>query len=176
MNYRNNTKNIVISGLLVAIGIIVPSIFHATGISGKVFLPMHIPVLVAGFLLSPIYALLVGVITPLLNSLLTGMPPAFPMAVIMMFELGIYGLVASLLYRKLKLPLIISLIVSMILGRVMAGLIVYVLTMAFSIKFQSPLPFIKAGAVLGLPGIVIQIILIPILMHGINRYTTINLD
>ena len=176
MDNRKNIKNIVISGLLIAIGIIVPAIFHYSGISGKVFLPMHIPVLIGGFLLSPMYALLVGVVTPLLNSLLTGMPPAFPMALIMMFELGVYGLIASLFYRKLKLPLIVSLILSLVAGRVMAALVVYFLVMVFAIKFASPLAFIKGGVMLGFPGIIIQIILIPILMLGINKYTTINLD
>nr|WP_300003058.1 ECF transporter S component [Tissierella sp.] len=177
MNYRTNTTNIVIAGLMIALGLIIPTIFHAAGMGGKVFLPMHIPVLLAGFLLPPIYALLVGMATPIISSLLTGMPPIFPMAIIMMFELGTYAIIASFLYRKLRIPLIISLILSMISGRAMAGLVVYILTLAFSVQgLGDPIIFLKAGAILAIPGIIIQIILIPILMHGINRYTTINLD
>lgn len=177
MNYRTKTTNIVIAGLLVAIGVIIPSIFHTVGIAGKVFLPMHIPVLLGGFLLSPMYALLVGMVTPILNSVLTGMPPIFPMALIMMFELGIYGLVASFLYRKLKIPLIISLILSMISGRIVLGLAVFVLATGFGLEvLGDPIMFVKTGAVLAIPGIIIQIILIPVLMYGVNKYTTINLD
>lgn len=176
MNYRTKTTNLVMGGLLIAIGVIVPSIFHTTGIAGNIFLPMHIPVLLGGFLLSPIYALLVGILTPILNSLLTGMPPLFPMTVIMVFELGIYGFAASYLYRRLRVPVIVSLILSMIVGRIVSGIVVYVLVLAFSTVKIDPLLFVKGGIITGLPGIIIQIILIPVLMHGINKYTTINLD
>lgn len=175
MNNRTNTKNIVLAGLLIAIGLIVPSIFHTTGINGRVFLPMHIPVLLGGFLLSPLYALLVGMITPLVNSLLTGMPPLFPTAIIMMFELGAYGLIASYVYRKFKMPLIISLILSMVAGRLVASLVTYIFVLAFSLKID-PIFILTGGVIFALPGIIIQIILIPVLMHGIEKYTTVNLD
>ena len=175
MSNRTNTRNIVLAGLLIAIGIIVPAIFHTTGIDGRVFLPMHIPVLLGGFLLSPLYAFLVGVVTPLVNSLLTSMPPLFPTAIIMMFELGVYGLIASYLYRDAKMPLIISLILSMIAGRLVASLVTYVFVLAFSLQID-PMFILTGGILFALPGIIIQIILIPLLMHGIERYTTINLD
>lgn len=175
MNNRTNTKNIVLAGLLIAIGVIVPSIFHTTGIDGRVFLPMHIPVLLGGFLLSPLYALLVGMMTPLVNSLLTSMPPLFPTAIVMMFELGAYGLIASYLYKRIKMPIIISLILSMLGGRLVASLVTYIFVIAFSLKID-PMFILTGGIVFALPGIIIQIILIPILMHGIERYTTINLD
>src|SRR5690625_750917 len=88
---RITTRSLVTAGLLLAIGIIIPSIFHTTGIPGTVFLPMHIPVLLGGFLLPLPLAFLLGVLTPMLNSIITGMPPLFPMAIIMVFELGFYG-------------------------------------------------------------------------------------
>lgn len=175
MNYRTNTTNIVISGLLLAIGVIIPTIFHLTGIPGNVFLPMHIPVLLGGFLLPPAYAFFIGLLTPILNSVLTGMPVLFPIAIIMMFELSMYGLVASYFYRKLKVSLFISLIFSMIVGRMIAGGVVYGLVVFFSQK-MNPIVFVQGAVIAGLPGIGIQIILIPVLMHAINRYTTINLD
>lgn len=172
---RIRTKDLVIAGLLLAIGVIIPSIFHTTGIPGTVFLPMHISVLLAGFLLPIPLAFLVGVLTPLLNSLITGMPAIFPMMVIMMVELGFYGLIASLLYRRLRMPSLISLIISMILGRLVAGVTVFLLIVLFTVQMD-PVTFIKVGVLTGLPGIIIQLILIPVLMHIINRYTTINLD
>lgn len=175
MNYRNKTKNLVMSGLLLAIGVIVPSIFHTTGISGKIFLPMHIPVLLGGLLLPPMYAFLIGLLTPILNNLLTGMPPLFPMMVIMIFELSVYGLVASFAYRKLKLPVLVSLIISMIMGRIVVGGVVYGLVVLFGQKMD-PLLFVEGGIITGIPGIAIQIILIPILVLAINKYTTLNLD
>lgn len=175
MYEKNNTKRLIIAGLLLAIGIIIPMIFHTTGIPGTVFLPMHIPVLIGGFLLPPYLALLLGMLTPILNSLITGMPTVFPMAMIMVFELGIYGLVASVLYRKFELPSIIALIISMIAGRIMAGLVVFILAAFFGIQMD-PMTFIIGGVTTGIPGIIIQLVLIPSLIYSIVRYTTIDLD
>ncbi|WP_406242372.1 ECF transporter S component [Tissierella carlieri] len=135
MYEKNNTKRLIIAGLLLAIGVIIPTIFHTTGIPGNIFLPMHVPVLIGGFLLPPYLALLLGMLTPILNSLITGMPPLFPMTVIMVFELGIYGLVASILYRKLELPSVVALIISMIAGRIMAGLVVFILAAFLQLKW-----------------------------------------
>ena len=175
MYERNNTKKIIIAGLLLALGVIIPMIFHSTGIAGNVFLPMHIPVLIGGFLLPPYLALFLGMLTPLVNSLVTGMPPMFPMAIIMIFELGVYGMVASLLYRKLEMPSIIALILSMIAGRIMVGVVAFILATFFAAPIE-PMSFIMLGVTTGIPGIIIQIILIPSLIHSIVRYTTINLD
>lgn len=175
MYERNNVKRLIIAGLLLAIGIIVPMIFHTTGIPGTIFLPMHISVLIGGFLLPPYLALLLGMLTPILNSLIVGMPPLFPMAIIMVFELGIYGLVTSILYRKLKLPSVVALIVSMVAGRIMAGIVVFILAAFFAIKMD-PMTFIIGGVTTGIPGIIIQLILIPSLIYSIVRYTTIDLD
>lgn len=175
MNERNYVKRLVIAGLLLAMGIIIPMIFHTTGIAGTIFLPMHIPVLLGGFLLPPVLALLLGMLTPLLNSLITQMPQLFPMAIIMIFELGIYGLVASVLYRKLRLPSILALIISMIAGRIMAGVVVFVLAAFFAIQMD-PMAFIIGGITTGLPGIIVQLVLVPTLIYSIVRYTTIDLD
>lgn len=175
MYERNYVKRLVIAGLLLAVGVIVPYIFHTTGIPGTIFLPMHIPVLLGGFLLPPHLALSLGMLTPLLNSFLTGMPVLFPMAIIMVFELGFYGLIASLLYRKFKVPSFITLIISMIVGRIIAGATVFVLAAFFTVKLD-PMTFIIGGVTTGLPGIIIQIILVPALIYGITKYTTVDLD
>lgn len=175
MYRRNNTKKLVIGGLLLGLGIIIPMLFHFTGTPGNVFLPMHIPVLIGGFLLPPVLALVLGILTPFLSSIITGMPELFPMAVIMIFELGIYGLVASITYRKLNLPSIISLIISMLAGRLMAAFVVFILATFFALP-RDPMVFIIGAITGGLPGIIIQIILVPSLIHSIVKYTTINLD
>lgn len=175
MYEKNYVKRLVIAGLLLAIGVIIPYIFHTTGIPGTVFLPMHIPVLLGGFLLPPHLAMLLGMLTPLLNSFISGMPVLFPMAIIMVFELGFYGLIASLLYRKLKAPAFITLILSMIAGRMMAGVTVFVLAAFFALKLD-PMTFIIGATTTGLPGIIIQLFLVPILIHAITKYTTIDLD
>lgn len=175
MYERSHVRDLVIGGLMLALGIIIPYIFHTTGIAGNIFLPMHIPVLIGGFLLPPYFALLLGVLTPIINSLITGMPVLFPIAVIMVFELGTYGLLASLFYRKLGFPSVIGLILAMVGGRIMAGLVVFILGIFFAIPLE-PITYVIGAITTGIPGIIIQLILIPILIHGIVRYTTLNLD
>lgn len=162
MNSR--AKQVVTSGLLVAIGLTLPIIFHSFAMGGPVFLPMHIPVLLGGFLLSPLYALLVGMLTPLLSSILTGMPPFFPGAIQMTFELGVYGFFISLLYQRYKLRIYPSLLASMLLGRFTAGIVNYILLTQFLAKAFSINFFITAAFVTALPGIIIQLIAIPVLV------------
>lgn len=159
------TKNLTYGALLIVLGVVTPMIFHTFNMGGKIFLPMHIPVLIAGLLLDPLYALFVGVLTPILSSILTSMPPLMPMLPIMVFELGTYGLVASLIKNKAKQNDIISLIGAMIAGRIVAGIVVYFMVSLFSVKLPAPHIFISSGIVTGLPGIAIQIVLIPVLMH-----------
>lgn len=164
----NKTKEVLLSGLLLATGILLPIVFHMFSLTGPITLPMHIPVLIGGFLLSPQYALPLGILTPIISGLLTGMPVMFPMAVIMAFELGVYGLTASLATRKFNLSVIPSLIISMITGRIAAGLTVAALVQLFSIK-MNPIMFIKGAVITGLPGIIIQLLFIPELIYSIKE-------
>jgi niacin transporter len=101
---RNQTwiRKITYGGLLLAIGIVLPQVFHLTGgpTSGATFLPMHIPVLIAGLLLGPAYGLIIGVVTPFLSFLITGMPVVARLP-FMVVELTVYGLVAGLCYHTL---------------------------------------------------------------------------
>lgn len=169
MNNKITTKEMVLSGLLLATGILLPMVFHMFGMTGPIALPMHIPVLIGGLLLPPGLALALGIITPITSSLLTGMPVLFPMAVIMAVELGMYGLTASLATRKLKLSPIPSLIIAMIVGRIAAGLTVAVLVQLFGVKMD-PIMYVKGAVVTGLPGIIIQLIFIPPLIYAIKAY------
>lgn len=172
-------KNLILSGIFIALGVILPIVFHAIPNGGSVFLPMHIPVMVAAFFLPPVYACAVGLITPLLSSFLTGMPPMapVPVAIVMAFELFTYALVISLLrkvvdkYKKNPLSPFIALIPAMILGRVVAGLVMFVLVTVFGINGPKPVAYIWGAIVTGLPGIIIQLVLIP-LLYGILARTT----
>ncbi len=165
------TKEIILAGLFIAIGVIIPSIFHLTGISGKVFLPMHIPALIAGFFVSPPLAFMVGFVLPYLNSMITGMPPLFPIAIIMSVEIGLYGISVAI-YSK-RFNTILTLILAMITGRIGGGLTVFALSQLFGIKLKA-ITFIKAAIITGLPGIIIQLILIPTIVTAINKHTLFN--
>jgi len=163
MKNRINSKNIVISGLLLAIGLLLPMLFHAFGMAGQIFLPMHISIFIAGFILVPELALLVGLMTPILSSLFTGMPPLFPVAIIMMFELMTYAFVVSILSRTYKKGIYVSLISAMISGRLIMGLVAFILANGFGLNLN-PLLYVKGAIVTGIPGLIVQLILIPILI------------
>lgn len=163
-----STKEIVMSGLLLATGIIVPMVFHSFGIAGPVFLPMHIPVLIGGLLLSPMTALFLGFLTPLLSSSLTGMPVLFPIGIIMMFELATYGFVASWMYSKMGKHMALSLIVAMIMGRIVAGLIVFLMAILFGINIK-PLTYVYTAVLTGIPGILLQLVLVPAIIVAIKK-------
>lgn len=161
-------RELIVSGLFIAIGVFLPVVFHSTG-SGSVFLPMHIPVMLAGFLLDIPFALAVGVATPLISSLITGMPQFFPIMPYMAVELAVYATICSLMYRKIRLNAHISLVVSMIAGRIAAALAVWVLAAFFMANLPEPPAFIAAAIVTGLPGIVLQLLIIPVVTSAIEK-------
>ncbi|QUI22367.1 ECF transporter S component [Vallitalea pronyensis] len=169
MRKKLHVESIVYSGVLITIGIILPMIFHAVGGAGKVFLPMHIPVILAGFILSPVYAVGVGMLTPLISSLLTTMPLLYPICPIMMVELGTYGLVISLLSKAGVHNIFIKLLASMLVGRLMAGLTVYIMGVTLGLKFD-PIEYVKGAIVVGLPGLLIQWLIIPSMVYMMDRY------
>lgn len=166
------TKELTLSGLFIAIGLVLPVLFHSIG-AGTMFLPMHIPVLIAGFCVSLPFAAAVGILTPVLSSLFTGMPPAFPVLPFMVFELLTYAVVANLLYRKFKWNVYVALSCSMVAGRVVSAIVVWVLVSFFTVKLPSPIIFLLGSVVDGIPGIIIQIVLIPPVILLLNKYNLI---
>lgn len=166
--HNKSVKELVLSGFFIALGLVTPMFFHALG-AGSTFLPMHIPVLIAGFVLGLPFSLAVGAITPMLSSLLTGMPPAFPIMPYMAVELAVYGASASLLHRKLRFNIFISLIGSMIMGRLAAAAAVWVLTSFFTAALPGPVVFVAGAVVQGIPGILIQLVFIPAIVYALEK-------
>lgn len=160
------TISMVISALFIALGILLPITFHSLGISGFVFLPMHIPVLLCGLICGWRYGALVGIIIPLLSSVLTGMPPIYPTSVSMAFELAAYGAASGILSKKTNT--MVALLVSMALGRVVSGL-ANVILLSLSGKAFALETFLTGAFVTALPGIILQIVLIPIIMIGLKK-------
>ena len=161
----NQTKKITLSALFIALGLVLPFVTMQIPAIGSMLLPMHIPVLICGFVLSYKYGLLVGVLTPLLRHLIFGMPPLLT-ALTMAFELGAYGFFSGMFYRKNKWNVYISLILSMLLGRVVWGMASVLIYGLGEFGFNA---FIAGGFVNAIPGIVLQIILIPIVINGLKK-------
>lgn len=168
MKQKSNLQQLVRAALLIAIGLILPQAFHSIKDAGSILLPMHIPVLIGGFILNPYYAICVGIVTPILSSLFTGMPP-IPYIYVIILELASYGLFISLLYNKVKIGLYPSLIGGMLAGRIMSIIGNYlILHMLMGTPFN--IATVAAGLFIqGIPGIVIQIILIPLIVYTLER-------
>ena len=170
-----NNKKIVYTAFFITLGIVLPLIFHVIGGPGlgKIFLPMHLPVLIGGAFLGPAAGLIIGILTPLLSSLFTGMPPMIPILPIMIGELALYGLIMGYLYFKLNINIFISLLFSMIAGRIMAGVVVLVLVYGFGLAQlpANPLIYIYGTITAGIPGIIAQLILVPVVIKYIKNYT-----
>mgnify|MGYP000980195607 CR=1 FL=1 len=164
-----NIRNLILGGLFVALGIVVPIAFHAIG-AGPVFLPMHIPVLLAGFITGPAIGCLVGALTPILSSLLTGMPPLMPpKAQMMVVELAVYGLLSGFAYRTKKLHVVLSLLIAMFGGRVVYGILAAYVLPLFGFS-QVPVFYpLTAGLMTGLPGIVIQLLFVPFIVWLLEK-------
>ena len=176
---NNKTRQLTLSALFVAMGVVLPMVFHSIPDAGKIFLPMHLPVLLGAMLVSWPWALGIGVLCPLLSFVVTGgaMPPVAPMPMlqIMVVELPVYALVASLVYPKLRKwnywGALIALVAAMAAGRVAAGGMAWVLSgpMGLKIPNGTPLQYIAAAIVTGLPGIAAQLVVIPAAVALIQR-------
>lgn len=161
-----NTRKMVYAAVILALSIAIPAIFHFTALPGNIFLPMHLPVLVGGLLLGPVYGLIIGMLSPILNFFLTNMPP-IPMLYIMIFELGAYGFFTGFLYQKSN-RLFISLLASLVIGRIVAAIIVFILVQTMTGFDANPLVWFTGSFVKSFPGIAIQLILVPLIVSRIE--------
>lgn len=172
MKKKNNVLNMALAAMFLALAFVMPFLTGQIPQIGSMLCPMHIPVLLCGLICGAPWGLVVGFIAPLLRSLTLGMPLLFPTAVAMAFELAVYGFVAGLLYKKLpqkKWAIYVSLLVAMVSGRVVWG-IVQLTCMGFdTTKFG--ISAFWAGAVANaIPGIILQIVLIPIVVFLIEKF------
>lgn len=166
MKKRNPIFDMVLSALFLAMAYVLPFFTGQIPQIGAMLCPMHIPVLLCGFICGWPWGLAVGLVAPLLRSATLGMPPMFPTALCMAFELAAYGAIAGLMYKvlpKKKLFLYVSLLVSMIAGRLVWGAAMFVclgLT-GGSFGFSA---FLAGAVTNALPGIILQLVLVPVIV------------
>ncbi|MEG0751769.1 MAG: ECF transporter S component [Oscillospiraceae bacterium] len=171
-----NTKRLVFAGLCVALGVALPIAFHSIPNAGSIFLPMHIPVLLCGLICGPIYGLACGILAPLLSSLLTGMPP---MAILpgMLCELAVYGLVTGLLIKYVHTGikpanLYVALVGAMLAGRLTYGVLNALIFKAGAYSMQL---WLGAAFVTSIPGIIAQLVFIPLIVLALERAKLVEL-
>ncbi|MCL2055430.1 MAG: ECF transporter S component [Oscillospiraceae bacterium] len=163
-----NAEKMAAAALLTAAGFIISYVFHVLGMSrlGIVLLPLHIPVIICGFVCGARYGGLCGAAIPIFAMLFNGLPPFI--GIPMIFELCLYGVVSGLAYKKLNV--FGALIAAMFAGRLAGGLAsaavaaLGLANMPFSLSV-----FLTAYFVTPLLGIVIQLILIPAVILALQK-------
>ena len=164
-------RRLTYSALFLAIALVLPFLTGQIPEIGSMLCPMHIPVLLCGFLCGWPWGLAVGFIAPLLRSVLFGMPALFPGAIAMAFELAVYGGMAGWLYRTLpksRANTYVALLISMISGRIIWGAVRVILAGLSGSSFTWAL-FLAGAFTNAVPGIILQLVLIPTLVIALDR-------
>ena len=164
-------RKLTYAALFLALAMVLPFITGQIPEIGKSLCPMHIPVLLCGFLCGWPWGLAVGFIAPLLRSVIFGMPVMFPGAVAMAFELAVYGGLAGLLYALLprkKWSVYVALVAAMLAGRVVWGVVRLVLAGLSGTGFTWAM-FLAGAVTTAIPGIILQLVLIPVLVLVLER-------
>ena len=161
-------KKSILTAVCIALCVVLPQAFHAIPNAGSVYLPMHIPVLLCGLICGAPYGLLCGLAGPALSHLFTGMPP-IGMLPSMLVECAVYGFAAGAMMKiktkRLYPDLYLSLVVAMIAGRIVSGIakaLIFSPGMALS-------AWVTASFVTALPGISIQLVLLPAVVHSLMK-------
>ena len=186
---KTSTRKLTLSALFLALGLVLPLITGQIPQIGKMLLPMHIPVLLCGMVCGWPYGLAVGAVMPLLRGLLFGMPVLYPTGIGMAFELAAYGAVIGLLYAKLNkrgvAGVYMALVPAMLAGELeplrattygVGELIEHIaalgcgkLLLGLGGNGFTMQMFIAGAFATALPGIVLQLVLIPVVMVGLEH-------
>lgn len=168
----------ILAALFLALAYVMPFLTGQIPEIGAMLCPMHLPVLICGFICGWPWGLAVGFIAPLFRSLTLGMPPLFPTALCMAFELAAYGAVTGLMHKKLpqKKPFIYaSLLIAMIAGRIVWGASTFVCIGINGGSFTFA-AFIAGALVNAIPGIIVQIVLVPVIVMLLDNPKILKLD
>ena len=162
-------KKMVFTAACAALCLVLPMAFHTVPNAGTIFLPMHIPVLLCGLICGWPYGGVCGIVGPLLSSMITGMPPA-AMLPSMMVECCAYGFTTGLLMKYVRtkhatVDLYISLVSAMAVGRLLAG---FAKAWIFT-PGVSPFAWVTTSLVSGIPGIAIQLVLMPMVVFALTK-------
>ena len=174
MNSKMNskTKKLVLAAMMLALCLVLPFLTGQIRELGNKLLPMHLPVFLCGLLCGAPWGLLVGFAAPLLRSVLFGMPVLYPTAISMAIELATYGAVAGFLYNRSRWQCVValyrSLLAAMIAGRCVWGVVQAVL-LGLTGSALTMQAFVTAALLNAVPGLILQLTLIPALMVALHR-------
>lgn len=166
-----SVRKLVLSAMFLSLCMVLPFLTGQIPEIGSMLLPMHLPVLIAGFVLGAPYGALIGLVAPFLRFFIFGMPPLFPTGASMAVEMCVYGMAAGFYYKlfpKKHGYVYVSLALSMIVGRIAWGAAQYVFLMingsALTVK-----AFIAGAFLNAWPGIILQLVLVPAIVIALQK-------
>lgn len=174
MSNNKNSKRIrrmVYAAICLALALVLPFLTGQVPQIGKMLCPMHIPTLLCGFICGPIWGALIGFIAPLLRYLLFGMPMLMPTGLSMAFELCAYGVITGIVYKRFPKKvgyIYLTLVIAMIIGRIVAGISTYII-MTSGGNAYTMATFLSVNFAMAVPGIIVQIILIPVIVMALEK-------
>jgi len=166
----SKTKKIISTAVCIAMCVVLPIALHAIPNVGSLISPMHVPVFICALVCGPFWGVVCGLVGPFLSSVITQMPPIAYLPS-MLVELAVYGFACGLLYRRLagrRGGVYIPLVTAMVLGRVVWGLVMVVL-MGLTAQSFTVGAFVSGALLNAIPGIVVQLVLIPLLVAALER-------
>lgn len=179
MKTKTIVYQIVVAATMLVLGLLLPFLTGQIPEIGNMLCPMHIPVFLTGFICGPFYGALIGFLTPLLRSFIFGMPLLYPTATAMSVELLSYGLISGLIYlfakKKNILFTYIALISAMIIGRGVWGLF-QLLQLSIAGNVFTFTTFLSGAFLNAIPGIILQLILIPLIVQILEKNHLIRRD
>lgn len=173
-----NTLNTVTTAMLCAVAVILASSMHAFMEMGvaNLFSPMHFPILLVGILCGPIYGVIGGAITPIINYLTSGGTFNVQRMVPMMVELAAYGLMTGLLRKVFlknhvtsKFFATIVLVIAMVVGRALHAIVKTFIVSNGQTFFAALWTYFLADFTGTWAGIITQLILIPAILYALLR-------
>lgn len=171
-NINKKLVNMLLSAMFLSIGLLLPFLTGQIQQIGNMLLPMHLPVILCSLVCGWQYGLAIGVILPIMRSLVFTMPVLYPSAIAMSFELATYGFLTGFLFVKARWQCIRSLyrclITSMLAGRAVWG-IAMLLLLGFKGEAFTLSTFISGAVINAVPGIILQLIIVPGVMLTLDR-------
>ena len=158
--------------MCLALALVLPFVTGAIPEIGGMLCPMHLPAFLLGIIVGPYVGGALAFLSPILRSLIFGAPLLFPRAFAMAFELMAYAFVFGLLYKLLskKMPMLyLSLASAMLVGRVVGGVVKFILFKTGAMGSYSMALFISGYFTETLPGVIVQLLVVPPLIIALRR-------
>ena len=145
----NQVKTYLLAALFIVGNIVLPQLCHLIPQGGLIFLPIYFFTLVAAYKYGFTVGLTTAVLSPLVNSVLFGMPPAAALPIILIKSVTL-AVVAALITKKTNKVTLLTVVLAVVAYQLVGSLAEWAMTGSIEKASQD--------IILGWPGCLIQIV------------------